>query len=698
MFSFRSQFKRSRRNYPIPKKTGINDILSALFQNNEQGLIYHIGDFDRYMSELGPELVTGINSAAAWTPYGSNIVENDSGAVKITFVNGSDGAYAYLGSGALSTNLTVGRHYAISGLAKVSAGSSVNISSNSGYGVGLNHATISSTEYVRFTFSILSSSPSLNLLKFLNMGVGESIWVTDISVRELTAINTATLFQDSAGTIPVTAVEQPVGLILDKSKGLVLGPELVTNGGPGFLSTDGWASANATVAATDGKLVCTKTGAAAAVYWGLSTTVGKWYSIEFTWENVDAIAPNILVNSANGLSITTSKTAAEVRFLAVSTSTFVQMQLGSGVVGTSARIISLSTKELPGNHASQATTTARGVLRARYNLLTYSEDFSNPAWIKAGSPTLTNLGEGVWRLQANAGGSWLLYQNVPRLAPEICKFAIDVKSNGSGLDAFRTMLKGISTQNFAAAEGWTRIVVTGLNDGSGSVGIIHRDNAAIDILIRFPDLRPADLPTSLPPYQRIAAATDYDTVGFPVYLEPDGTDDSYVTGRIDFTATDKMTIWAGLRKVDDTARMLCELSTNVNVNNGSFAVVTGNDVDSFYQSSSRGNATSTALLAGKFTTGLYPAPDSAVITAQHDIAGDLSRIRRNGSSAGAIDGTADKGEGNFGNYPLYLFSRGGTSLRFKGPFYSLVIRGAATDTETIEKMAQVINSAMKGVY
>src|SRR3990167_7565049 len=41
----------------------------------------------------------------------------------------------------------------------------------------------------------------------------------------------STLFQDSVGTTPVTAVEQPVGLILDKSKGLVLGAELVTNGG-----------------------------------------------------------------------------------------------------------------------------------------------------------------------------------------------------------------------------------------------------------------------------------------------------------------------------------------------------------------------------------------------------------------------------------------------------------------------------------
>ena len=50
-----------------------------------------------------------------------------------------------------------------------------------------------------------------------------------------------TIFQDAAGTTPVTAVEQPVGLMLDKSKGLVRGAELVTNG---TFDTDlsGWAS------------------------------------------------------------------------------------------------------------------------------------------------------------------------------------------------------------------------------------------------------------------------------------------------------------------------------------------------------------------------------------------------------------------------------------------------------------------------
>jgi len=39
-----------------------------------------------------------------------------------------------------------------------------------------------------------------------------------------------TLYQDYQGVTPVTAVGEPVGLMLDKSEGLAQGPELVTNG------------------------------------------------------------------------------------------------------------------------------------------------------------------------------------------------------------------------------------------------------------------------------------------------------------------------------------------------------------------------------------------------------------------------------------------------------------------------------------
>ena len=68
----------------------------------------------------------------------------------------------------------------------------------------------------------------------------------------------STLFQDSAGTTPVTAVEQPVGLMLDKSQGLVLGPELVTNGD--FSNgTTGWSAwnTNAQISVASGQMTVT---------------------------------------------------------------------------------------------------------------------------------------------------------------------------------------------------------------------------------------------------------------------------------------------------------------------------------------------------------------------------------------------------------------------------------------------------------
>ena len=51
----------------------------------------------------------------------------------------------------------------------------------------------------------------------------------------------STLFQNANGTTPVTAVEQPVRLMLDRSRGLVLGSELVTNG-TFDTDTTGWSN------------------------------------------------------------------------------------------------------------------------------------------------------------------------------------------------------------------------------------------------------------------------------------------------------------------------------------------------------------------------------------------------------------------------------------------------------------------------
>lgn len=164
------------------------------------------------------------------------------------------------------------------------------------------------------------------------------------------------------------------------------------------------------------------------------------------------------------------------------------------------------------------------------------------------------------------------------------------------------------------------------------------------------------------------------------YLAFDGSDDFLVTNNIDFTATDKVSLFAGVRNLSDVAGMICELSNTIASNAGSFTLVSGTNAGGTgYNSSSRGSAAAAGSLAAKAFT--YTSPESAVLSASHSISGSLSRICRNGVYG--VDGVGNKGTGNFGNYPLYIGRRGGTSIPFNGHLYSLIgVARLSTDTET----------------
>jgi hypothetical protein len=75
-----------------------------------------------------------------------------------------------------------------------------------------------------------------------------------------------------------------------------------------------------------------------------------------------------------------------------------------------------------------------------------------------------------------------------------------------------------------------------------------------------------------------------------------------------------------------------------------------------------------------------------LVTGLGDIAAPSAILRVNGVQISNIATT--QGTGNFGNYPLYIGSRGGTTLRYNGRLYSLVVLGRTataaeiTNTET----------------
>lgn len=168
------------------------------------------------------------------------------------------------------------------------------------------------------------------------------------------------------------------------------------------------------------------------------------------------------------------------------------------------------------------------------------------------------------------------------------------------------------------------------------------------------------------------------------YLSFDGTDDSLATSSIDFTATDKLTVWAGVNKVSDAVGFgaICELSVVPGAGNpGSFSL---NAPSTGGTPSYRVSLGSTATSGYDLTT--FTAPISNVISVAFDIAGvavsDEIKPRVNAAIPTLVlIGAA--GTGNFGNYPLFIGRRAGATLPLSGRIYSLIVRGAASDATQI---------------
>jgi hypothetical protein len=155
------------------------------------------------------------------------------------------------------------------------------------------------------------------------------------------------------------------------------------------------------------------------------------------------------------------------------------------------------------------------------------------------------------------------------------------------------------------------------------------------------------------------------------YLLFDGSDDSLRTNNINLTSTDKVSVFAGLRKLSDSVRgVIVEFSPTVGTNTGAFLLSSPNS----------GGASDAAWFSRGTTfsgnpasaTGLV-APITFVATGTGDIAGDSAIIRINGVVSGTE--TGDQGTGNYGNHPLYIGRRNNASVPFNGNLYSLIIVG-----------------------
>ncbi len=369
-----------------------------------------------------------------------------------------------------------------------------------------------------------------------------------------------TLYQDAAGTIPVTAVEQPVGLVLDNSQGLMLGPELVSNGDFSVDEAGFTAAYQSTIAVSNGRLQVTATGTNPYVQRIISSIAGKYYKITldiYTGTASKASPTQLAVSSTATLGDSNLFLGAyaglpykryEVIVLSTTNNIYLKVRNGATPIGTYFELDNISVRELKGYHATQSVTASRPTLSARYNLLTKTEDMANSAWIKqaygtASVPIVTNnygiAPDGTMTasriVYALNGGTTTtdrsLFGQSPVYIGSEYTSAVWIKSNTEQSYTLQHRL-GVGAQLITADQTWRKYSYTQtITDTThwlslrGSQGT--SDSA--DILIWHPDLR---VGSTAGPYQRVNTATDYDTDEryFPKYLRFDGIDDYMTLG------------------------------------------------------------------------------------------------------------------------------------------------------------------------
>lgn len=517
-----------------------------------------------------------------------------------------------------------------------------------------------------------------------------------------------TLFQDAAGTTPVSAMEQPVGLVLDKSRGLTLGSEKWT-GSPTLAAN--WSGSGGTYTSNGGTGFITVAAIGSAYL-----TVGKVYKTSFTVSNVtsgsvsspyDGEGTNGAYKTANGTYERIFRAAADGLYI-----------YSNGFAGT---VSNITVKEVTGNHASQTTAASRPVVSARYNLLTRTEEFDNAAWTKTetsiGAIAIANPVNGAvnadlviasattgyhYVRQTPAGmtaASYTLSAYAKAGGYNYVEFHVD-DSGGQKIAVVFNLTNGAKTETAGSGtatplgDGWYFLQATGTttsaptlvqyNVASGTTQGVFLGNGTSGVYLWGADLRVSNDGVGLPAYQRVGASTDYDTTGFPVYLRFDGTDDGLSTGSIDFTSTDKMSVFAGVRNIGTTAYgLIAEIGTTGN-DAGSWTLCLGASASAFLFASG-GTSRRFAETAASFTP-----PTTRVLRGVADIAGDYVGVLVNGGSLATS--VLDQGTGNFGNLALFMGRRNNASLPFNGRLTSLIVRGAATDAATITSTETWVNS------
>jgi hypothetical protein len=525
--------------------------------------------------------------------------------------------------------------------------------------------------------------------------------ISDVNTEVRERFPQATLFQDTAGTTPVTTPGQTVALMLDKSKGLTLGPELVTNGA-GVAFRD---NVNPTI----------------SYFPGVNVVADVTYAISFTISNnTGNSTASWRINGVGGrttlASITGGFNGTITRYFSSTHSGLLSLSPDNLVVNFS--ISDVTVKELPGFHATQATTSWRptyGIVPAggRRNLLTHTEQFDNAAWVKqaggAGSapvvtPNAALAPDGTMTAErvvftlpfgAAVGDFSQLIQNFT-FGDANYAGSFYIKSNTGADQDIVLVIRNAQVATVTATTEWQRVSASALasavtsNFGLRARGTFTADT--VDLLVWGAQLEVGSTATA---YQKVTTQFDVTEAGVESlgYLSFDGVDDFMITPTIT-PGIDKVQVFAGVRKLSDaTEAMIVALGDPfVEPSTGTFEIRgPRGSGGANYNFRTKGSTTVAEQIRSPFA-----APITNVLAAISDMSAPSVLLRVDGNEIAAV--TTNPGAVNYGSNIITVGRRINEISYFNGHLHQLITRfGTNLEVAQIESAEAYVAGKTAGV-
>jgi len=346
-----------------------------------------------------------------------------------------------------------------------------------------------------------------------------------------------------------------------------------------------------------------------------------------------------------------------------------------------------------GHDQLQVTASARGEFSRRYNQLLATEDFTNAAWQKrngatvvanaaispAGTLTASKLvpGAGVFGGVGSDHSNIFAAPGVASLVAGIT-YTLSVYAKAGELSVITLYLDPNSPTYIKAdlttgtildnvgsipgtidyvGDGWYRLAITDLATATNTTGVVRiaADTPSGDgtsgIYIWGADLRlSADAIPSIPAYQRVTTASDYDETGFPTYWRAQ-TDDWAKSHMNPNGATKACVFWAGQQLSGAAAQPIVEASSAPASNTGVFGIYS---YGPGFNVRSKGTLDSISGSGSGGHTGIR-----SVCVGRGDIPNDVASLNVNGVQAVLL--TVDQGTGTYIEHDVFFGARGGTA-------------------------------------